>query len=109
MNSFIIKTGYEMFSDLQGFLLESRRMPDGGKRAVVTNMTIEEVDRHSFIQPSFTLEREEVQALFDQLWQQGYRPKDGTGNSGHVAAIQYHLEDMRKLVFVNTQSKGGQP
>jgi len=27
------------------------------------------------------------------------RPKDGTGNSGHTGAIEYHLEDMRKLVF----------
>lgn len=49
--------------------------------------------------PTFTLSDEETQGLFNQLWQLGFRPKDGTGNSGHVEALKYHLEDMRKLVF----------
>lgn len=40
-----------------------------------------------------------MQDIFNQLWKIGLRPKDGTGNSGHIAALQYHLEDMRNLVF----------
>lgn len=52
-----------------------------------------------YVAPVVILSKGEVQALFNQLWQMGYRPKDGTGNGGHVEAIKYHLEDMRKLVF----------
>ncbi len=44
-------------------------------------------------------DRGSLQSLFNQLWNIGLRPKDGTGNSGHVESIRYHLEDMRKLVF----------
>lgn len=51
------------------------------------------------ITPTFNLARDQVQDLFNELWRLGYRPKDGTGNSGHVEAIKFHLEDMRKLVF----------
>lgn len=29
-----------------------------------------------------------------------YRPKDGTGNAGHLEAVKYHLEDMRQLAGV---------
>lgn len=50
-------------------------------------------------EPFMTLSRETMESLFQQLWSLGFRPKDGTGNAGHIAAMQYHLEDMRKLVF----------
>lgn len=50
-------------------------------------------------EPAFRLSEATCQNLFDQLWRDGFRPKDGTGNSGHVEALKYHLEDMRKLAF----------
>ncbi len=46
-----------------------------------------------------TLSEDDMQAMFDQLWTLGFRPQDGTGNGGHIEALKYHLEDMRKLVF----------
>lgn len=55
------------------------------------------------VQPAAVFEKQDMQNLFNKLWELGFRPKDGAGNSGHVAAIQYHLEDMRKLVFKATQ------
>lgn len=99
---FKLHTGYELFSDSQGFLLEENAWRGPGNltpRRIVTALTIEQVDAGAYVKPSFTLGQHEVQELFNQLWQQGYRPKDGTGNGGHVEAIKYHLEDMRKLVF----------
>jgi len=51
------------------------------------------------VEPFLTLQPETIQDFFNQLWQLGFRPKDGTGNSGHIDALKYHLEDMRKLVF----------
>ncbi len=75
-----------------------------GDRRIVTNMTIETVKYGEHVKPSFTLGSNEVQELFNRLWQQGFRPKDGTGNGGHVEALKYHLEDMRKLVFNRSES-----
>ncbi len=51
------------------------------------------------MEPTFSLDDAGTQRLFDQLWDMGFRPADGTGNSGHIAALKYHLEDLRKLVF----------
>ncbi len=101
---FKLRTGYELFSDSQSFLLEENAWRGPGDltpRRIVTNLTIEEVTAGEYVKPSFTLPPESVQELFNQLWQQGYRPKDGTGNGGHVEALKYHLEDMRKLVFAS--------
>ena len=80
---------------------------DGNRIFAVTNLTYSEIKRGDYSQPSFCLSPQEAQALFNQLWQDGYRPKDGTGNTGHIEAISYHLEDMRKLVFEETKLKQG--
>lgn len=70
--------------------------------SVGTNIIMERREMHEAIQPTMSLSHESAQELFNQLWHLGYRPLDGTGNQGHIAAIQYHLEDMRKLAFGNT-------
>lgn len=49
--------------------------------------------------PTFRLARSEAQTLLQTLWDCGYRPSDGEGTGGHVNALKYHLEDMRRLVF----------
>lgn len=51
------------------------------------------------IYPTFSLLPDEAQELIDNLWQLGFRPSEGTGSAGQLAATQKHLEDMRKLVF----------
>jgi hypothetical protein len=43
----------------------------------------------------------EAQILMDSLWDCGTRPSEGQGSAGQLAAVKYHLEDMRKLVFQN--------
>lgn len=40
-----------------------------------------------------------MQTLMDDLWNCGIRPSEGTGSAGSLKATQYHLEDMRKLIF----------
>ena len=42
---------------------------------------------------------EEAQQLTDALWEAGARPTNGAGSTGQLAATEYHLEDMRRLVF----------
>jgi len=60
---------------------------------------------HAFVEPSMKMQREEAQALFQSLWDAGLRPNDGEGTTGHVAALKYHLEDMRRLVFEDNTPK----
>lgn len=49
--------------------------------------------------PAFELKNEEAQNLMDSLWTIGFRPTEGSGSAGSLAATQKHLEDMRALVF----------
>jgi hypothetical protein len=45
-----------------------------------------------------------AQSLFDALWKAGFRPNGGEASAAHVEAMKYHLEDMRKLVFVQKRN-----
>jgi hypothetical protein len=47
----------------------------------------------------FRLERDHAQTLMDDLYRAGLRPADARATQGQIEAVQYHLEDMRKLVF----------
>ena len=45
------------------------------------------------------LDRTAAQKLMDSLWNCGLRPAAGKGSEGQLAAVKYHLEDMRRLLF----------
>lgn len=49
--------------------------------------------------PAVKITPSEAQEIMDELWRNGIRPSEGSGSAGQLAAVQYHLEDMRKLVF----------
>lgn len=71
----------------------------GDKQFVGAPLTINEAGTGEYIPETFQLTENQTQELFNELWQLGFRPKDGTGNGGHIQALKDHLEDMRKLVF----------
>jgi hypothetical protein len=52
------------------------------------------------IEPAINLTPEEATRLMDELWRAGVRPSSGEGNVGQIGAIQAHLADMRRLVFM---------
>lgn len=62
-------------------------------------VVLEKIKQGENLKPFASLTAMTMQSLFNQLWMSGFRPKDGTGNGGHIEALKYHLEDMRKLVF----------
>lgn len=62
-------------------------------------------DGLSVKEPFLVLAPDEMQNFFNQLWLHGFRPKDGTGNGGHIEALKYHLEDLRRLVFQPTEQE----
>lgn len=49
--------------------------------------------------PMMRLSNQEAQDLADQLYACGISPSKLAGSTGQLAAVSYHLEDMRKLVF----------
>lgn len=67
----------------------------------IVGFTTKEIDEGTMFTPeaSLALNLAQAQELIDSLWQCGIRPSEGTGSAGQLAAVQYHLEDMRKLVF----------
>jgi hypothetical protein len=49
--------------------------------------------------PAFSMNDEGCQRLMDELWRVGFRPSEGSGSAGSLAATERHLADMRHLVF----------
>ena len=49
--------------------------------------------------PTFQMADEQAQQFMDELWRVGFRPSEGSGSAGSLAATQAHLNDMRALVF----------
>lgn len=72
---------------------------EGGRTWIGEPVVMKERVTYGVIEPTARMSRTAMQGLFNEMWRSGFRPKDGTGNSGHVEALKYHLEDMRKLVF----------
>ena len=51
-------------------------------------------------EPSLKMPEDLAQKLLQALWETGLRPNNGESSLAHVEAMKYHLEDMRRLVFV---------
>jgi hypothetical protein len=66
-------------------------------------LLFKELPEGEFFVPTFTLDPLAAQEFMDNLWRCGYRPSEGEGSAGQLASVKYHLEDMRKLVFKESQ------
>lgn len=75
----------------------SLRMKHEDRKAISVQMV--ECKPGDTVDPFLYLSREEAQNLVNQLYAAGIQPEQGKGSAGQLAAIKYHLEDMRKLVF----------
>ena len=67
--------------------------------SVATKIEFVEHDPGSIIEPFMRLTQEDAQMLMDSMYAAGLRPSAAAGSAGQLAATQYHLEDMRKLVL----------
>jgi len=69
-----------------------------GETYIAEPLTMRKVEE--FEDPGYTLSLpvDEVQGLFQQMWDSGFRPLDMTSATGELQATKYHLEDMRKLI-----------
>ena len=83
-----------------------RKEDDVQQRAVAETIVFQDVEPHAISMdhvPPLRLSYEDAQQLMDELFRIGIRPSD-QGSPGQLAAVKYHLEDMRKLVFKEPRS-----
>ncbi len=64
-----------------------------------TNVEIKEIPVGQSIPILTELDMTQAQNLIDDLWDCGLRPSEGSGSAGAFKAVEYHLEDMRRIVF----------
>lgn len=59
---------------------------------------LKDEDRQRETLPCFTFKKGDAQAFMDELWRAGFRPTEGSGSAGSLAATQAHLNDLRAIV-----------
>ena len=73
--------------------------------SIATSITMETRVPGNFYEPILRIEDTEAQVLMNDLWQAGYRPTEGTGSAGSLAATEKHLNDMRAIVSKQLEIK----
>lgn len=71
---------------------------DAGGQPAVGEIVFTRHEPGRIVNPAVALSDEAATVLMDELWAAGVRPTQ-QGSVGQLAAVSYHLEDMRKLVF----------
>lgn len=73
---------------------------DRAGRSIGTSVVMEKMEEGvAWPPPTFELAESNAQQLMDELWHCGFRPSEGSGSAGSLAATERHLQDMRALVF----------
>ena len=74
---------------------------DREKMTYLTDLqtTLKHAEPNTQIPPAFKLSGEHTQMLMDNLWYCGFRPTEGTGSAGSLAATERHLADMKAVAF----------
>lgn len=67
--------------------------------AYLENMTFTVPEPGAVIPSGAMISETEAQAFMDRLWACGFRPSEGSGSAGSLAATEHHLEDMRRIAF----------
>lgn len=67
----------------------------GGRNQFVKAVCVAPVEDGDLIPVAGHMTDLQAQSLLNQLWELGFRPADGTGNAGHVGALQDHIKDLR--------------
>ena len=100
------KDYYGQHIDLYVFDVPEFSHDEHGKRPIGIMQTpmFDTTEPGATREPSFHLSFEAAQALMDALWRCNIRPTE-EGTAGQVAALEAHLQDMRRLVFSPLEDK----
>ncbi len=105
MNEFKAYTRYQAFSDeLETALI--LKFYDGRRFYYTLNQIEYDLYKVDAVKPLidpdqklFISNSQVLQSIMDTAWENGMRPTGFTDVKNETAAIRYHLEDMRKLIF----------
>lgn len=94
-----VRVGQQPWSDRIGLVLEGVRV--GGDRHLLQFElpSWEIVPEGGQVVPSLEFAREDLQKIVDALAAYGITPSVPAPQASELAAIKYHLEDMRRLAF----------
>ena len=77
-----------------------------GKNVRRAKLEWEEYPDGEYSDPFVKLNATQAQSLIDQLWDCGFRPTQGAGSAGSLAATERHLQDMQKITFGLLKKQG---
>jgi hypothetical protein len=67
---------------------------------VAEPLTMRPINDGEFIgEPTLRMTNAEAQMLTDELWRCGWRPSEGSGSAGSLAATERHLKDMQRIAM----------
>ena len=66
-------------------------------RAAAQPLEFKPIEDGALLPVVASLDAEAAQGLIDSLWDCGFRPTEGTGSTGAMAATVKHLEDFRAI------------
>lgn len=90
-----------LWGNCQLYLIQRRNIDGLVETWVAEATSWKRVQQDTVISPSATFEfaDQQAQELMDELWGCGFRPKEGSGSSGSLAATEHHLRDLQRIVF----------
>ena len=95
--------GYETWwHQVRFWIKQTTWSPDRLTTAIALPVTFKvrtQEDEGAEFPPTFAMADEQAQQFMDELWRVGFRPSEGSGSAGSLAATERHLADMRALVF----------
>ena len=100
-NNLRLRPQFNLMNDTYEFYLVEKQEEGRvavGQPVVMVTEDMAAVMSYPYHSPTFWLRPEQAQALMDDLFNAGVRPSE-MGYPGQLAAVKYHLEDMRRLVF----------
>ena len=101
-----IRVAKNIYGDNYEFVIWQKH--SNGKCFAGKPIIFEETDEYGMAhQPTFSIcydDKKFIQDFFDELYRLGFRPTAEVEEPKAIKAIQYHLEDMRRLVFKEQES-----
>lgn len=79
------------------WLVRSENQEAVASRVEYTQITPDNEGR--YFDPAMQITPDDAQGLMDELWRAGFRPTEGTGSAGSLAATERHLADMKAIAF----------
>lgn len=71
---------------------------DASGGAILKNMELEKVKEGEVVPPSFVMDELSTQALFDDLYNEGYRPSEERNETSAYKEAKDHIADLKNVV-----------